>query len=380
VVVSREDDASVVAGFEHRLAAVEELIPRAAEWKAPNDPVRPRVIVLPGSAARSGQRSQHAAGRALTTAAVVVVGLVAVLAVAFVLRSRPSADPSVGGPVTSPSSRTPRPAGATPPAGLAGQTLLVAARVDGNLDLYLATIGGGPRTRVTSDAAPDREGSWAPDGDWIVVTRGTEGSSRLLFVPPDGSDERPLTGETFAASAPAVSPDGGMVVFIHSVASGGRELWSIGIDGSGPTRLVEAHPFIGTPAWSADGRSIYFLLDDSPGGAIEIRRITLDTGEVVRLDRCSGDDSGLAVSPDGSQLAYQTDCGGGIWLADADLANGRHLFGAEDRGYPLSWSPGGRWLAHATPDGVVLLDTQSMEPDPVPVGPGEFVAWRPGPP
>ncbi len=246
-------------------------------------------------------------------------------------------------------------------------------------------LDGTSRLRLTTDLAPDRDGDWTPDGSEIVFANGGDGSSRLYIMGGDGTASRRLGDDrsdiaTFDAYSPAVSPDGQSIAFIRSIESERGELWVVGKDGSGARRLIGPdHPFIADPAWAADGLSIYLMVDDSTGRQIEINRVDVATGELTRLDTCAGDDSGFALSPDGTQIVYESDCGGGLWIANSDFTDARRWYGLMDKGYPVDWSPDGRWVAYAPPGQLQLLDTTVTDPTAVLLEPAERPRWRPRP-
>jgi len=121
------------------------------------------------------------------------------------------------------------------------------------------------------------------------------------------------------------------------------------------------------------------MVDDSTGGQIEINRVDVATGELTRLDTCAGDDSGFALSPDGTQIVYESDCGGGLWIANSDFTDARRWYGLMDKGYPVDWSPDGRWVAYAPPGQLQLLDGTVTDPTAVLLEPAERPRWRPRP-
>lgn len=383
---SHRDDP-VLAGFERRMAAIEALIPEAPAWRAP-DEATSRLTVVAGSARRRRERGERPARHGfavlpLGAAAAVAVALVAVALMLVSPASGPAQPPPL--PTASPLASPAASAGFSVPPSLRGDTLLVQDTVAGNTDLYLMPLDGSPRVRLTTDPGPDREGTWTPDGAAIVYVSGTDGQRRLRLIAMDGSGVQPLVPEAsevagFDPYSPDVSPDGRSVTFIRRLPAERWELWVVGIDGSGARRLVGPdHLWIADPTWSPDGRLIYLLVDNSTGGRIEINRLDVETGELVRLDACSDDDSGFALSPDGTRIVYESDCGGGLWLADADLTNARHWYGALDKGYPVDWSPDGRWIAYNPPFELQLLDTTVTDPTPIPLEPAERPRWRPRP-
>jgi Tol biopolymer transport system component len=389
---SHADDA-VIDGFERRMAAVEALIPEPPMWRAPEEVANRRMRVVAGTNVR---RQRESAGRSTRRWGVLAVGAAAALAVTAVavavVLMPPAAGP--GRPSALPTESVPAsPSGPSGvPASLRGDALLVEDTVDGNTDLYLMPLDGSPRIRLTNDPAPDRDGAWTRDGKLIVYASGDDGERRLYMtlgdaaIGADGAGPRPLAGEGseiegFDAYSPHISPDGRSIAFLRGVAAERSELWVSTLDGSDARRLVGPNrPFIADPRWTADGRSIYLLVDDSAGGAIGIHRVDPATGATTRLDDCPLDDSGFALSPDGSRIAWQSDCGGGgLWLADADFTDARRWYGSLTVGYPLDWSPDGRWLAYSPPGALQLLDTTLTDPTPIALEQAEGPRWRPRP-
>jgi len=62
-----------------------------------------------------------------------------------------------------------------------------------------------------------------------------------------------------------------------------------------------------TPAWSADGRYIYFSkLQKSPGAMMDLYRVSVDGGEAQKIDLAMGRIRHLSVHPDGSRIAYSS--------------------------------------------------------------------------
>jgi len=108
--------------------------------------------------------------------------------------------------------------------------------------------------------------------------------------------------------APVLSPDGSLVVFplrkTDMEANTGRyDLWLTHVDDGGTRRLTHHEANDTEPAWSADGRFIYFLstrsessqvwrIDVVGGEASQVTRLPLDVGTF----RLSADNSKLVVS------------------------------------------------------------------------------------
>ncbi len=162
------------------------------------------------------------------------------------------------------------------------------------------------------------------EGTWISLDV-HPGGERLVFellgdvyeLPIAGGHATPiLTGRAFQ-SQPRYSPDGSQLVFI-SDASGSDNVWVSGADGRG-ARPVTTLPRSGmlSPAWSADGRSVFVTVVDSYGArAAEIWRYDVATGEGARVvENMNGRAAPLVSSPaSGPYGAWPTGDGSALWF------------------------------------------------------------------
>ena len=115
-----------------------------------------------------------------------------------------------------------------------------------------------------------------------------------------------------------VSPDGKTIVFVRRVTDlegnrGRTDLWSIPVSGGEPKRLTEHPASDGSPRWSADGRSIFFV--SGRGGSAQIWSIPAEGGEAKQISNLPLPVSNLVVSPDGQTLAFTSD----VFVDCADL-------------------------------------------------------------
>ncbi len=169
---------------------------------------------------------------------------------------------------------------------------------------------------------------------------------------------------------PAVSPDGSLLVYslfsrgAEPKDPGGSDLYVATLDGQ-EQRLVLAHEepseSLSEPAWSPDGRSIYFTRR-MPKGPPSIWRVGLDGSGIAPI---VDDAHSPNISPDGKQMVYlTTDPSSGshtLWLAESDGSSRSRLVGPPEFS-AIAWprfSPDGRWIVFAAVAGAVTAEESS---------------------
>ncbi|HEX6899991.1 MAG TPA: protein kinase [Thermoanaerobaculia bacterium] len=239
-----------------------------------------------------------------------------------------------------------------------GTFFVYSKKIDGNYDLFLQRVMGGRPINLTADSpANDTQPAFSPDGQQIAFRSAREGGGIFLmgatgesvkrltdfgFNPawsPDGREIAVGTGGVadprsrspssqivridIATGArrplavqdgvqPAWSPNGLRIAYWGLAQPGSRRvIWTVPLDGGGsPVPVVDDTFYNWSPAWSPDGRFLYFASDR--GGSMNLWRVAVDerSGRVLSIPQpitASTEWSALpSLSRDGQRLIYAT--------------------------------------------------------------------------
>ncbi len=240
-------------------------------------------------------------------------------------------------------------------------------------DLYVMPITGGTARAIASGVAWDMQAKYSPDGTKIAFTSDRGGGDNLWVMDRDGSNPVQISDEKFRLlSQPEWSPDGEYVVgrkhFTSSRSLGAGEMWMYHRAGGGSgVQLTERRTQqkdTGEPAFSPDGRYLYFSDDVTPGGTFEyskdvngeiyaIQRLDRETGEIEKFLGGPGGSIRPTPSPDGKSLAFIRRVRYQSVLYVMDLESGREtpVYEALDRDLQETWAIHGVYPAISwTPD------------------------------
>ena len=223
-------------------------------------------------------------------------------------------------------------------------------------------------TQVTAVPGLEDSPSISPDGQWLVYA-GDDGPDRDIFLRSlAGERAINLTEDSPADDhAPSFSPDGEQIAFRSSRDGGG--LFVMGVTGEAVRRVSDRGE---TPAWSPDGRSLVFAMEDVgllPLNMEPIRpglwRLDLETGEARRL--VDADAILPSWSPDGRWIAYTSrtqESRSSIWVIAADGGEPRRLTDLGGNDWGGTWSADSRLLYFSSDRGGSMnLWRMPMDPD-----------------
>jgi len=271
-----------------------------------------------------------------------------------------------------------------------------------NTDLFVANADGSGAHALLPHPANDYNASFSADGRWIVFTSERNGSADLYRVHSDGTSLERLTDYVGFDDQAALSPDAKVLAFVSS-RSGQADIWLLDLatrklrnltnhpagefrpawspdgewlafssdrnstrplsgdgftimqsteiyvvrrDGTGLRRLTNFGAYVGSPSWSADGRSLLVYKAD----VVAVRNITSprrlrDTTQIATIDVTTGEEHVLTSGPwekwspkflPDRRVAYVS---GG---PDGGLEFTSGAAGARGEFASPSWSPDGR--------------------------------------
>ncbi len=244
-------------------------------------------------------------------------------------------------------------------------------------DIYTMPASGGSAKRLTADIGWQMQPSFSPDGRYIAYTSDEGGGDNIWLMNADGSNPHAVTKETFRLlNSPAWSPDGEFIVarkhFTNTRSLGAGEVWQYHKTGGNGMMLTEKandQKDLGEPAFSPDGKYVYFSQDDTPGktfhyskdseqGIYVIKRFERETGKIDVLLQGAGGAIRPTPSPDGKYLAYirRVDFQTTLMLYNLESGESTELYGALDRDMQETWAIHGVYPQMSwTPDNQSIL-------------------------
>ncbi len=245
-------------------------------------------------------------------------------------------------------------------------------------DLFLLPIEGGEAEALTEGSVWDMQPRFSPDGTEVAFTSDRAGGDNIWVINLDDRSTRQVSKESFRLpNHPAWSPDGRFIAarkhFSSRRSLGSGEIWLWHESGEGSGLKLNDKPNeqkdLGEPAFSPDGRYIYFSQDTTPGGVFQyskdsngqiyqVRRIDRLTGEIETVVSGAGGAVAPTPSPDGRSLAFVRRVRGASTLLVRDLESGRttQLFDGLDRDMQEIWAIHGVYSNYSwTPDSTAIV-------------------------
>jgi Tol biopolymer transport system component len=199
-------------------------------------------------------------------------------------------------------------------------------------------------SRMEKVPGTDRAGEavWSPDGRRIAFSRRTATNSEIVedlyVIRPDGSSLQLITRN---GMFPSWSPDGKLLALLgdapdDEAVANTSEIFVVGVDGRGRTRLTSNDGYDGEPDWSPDGKRLVFATDNG------LFLMSSDGKERRRLTRGLRH-SNPDWSPDGRMIVFD-DGYFDIFVVEVESRDVRKLSRRRRPEFAPAWSPDGRYI------------------------------------
>jgi Tol biopolymer transport system component len=237
-----------------------------------------------------------------------------------------------------------------------------------HMRIFIRPVAGGRTIPLSDDStAVELAPKWSPDGSQILfLTRGmgprsnrgpTFGNiapSAIVLISIKGGEERVVADATGANASPAWAADGRSLYFI-SDRDGPRDIYQVGLTGNGeasgaPRRLTTGLGALSI-AFSSDGRSLAYAVYTARSN---VWTLPIPNGPPVSADRATALTTGsqivesMRVSPDGQWFIYDSNLGGLSHICRVPVEGGtpEQMPHGPAHEFAGALSPGGRFVTY----------------------------------
>lgn len=222
---------------------------------------------------------------------------------------------------------------------------------DENFDIFSKDLKTKKLKNLTSSPGYDAEGSYSPDGQWIVFASNRTGYTEKLseedqklfkqdpssqmeiyIAKADGSNVKRLTNHLGYDGGPFFSADGKKITWRQFTANGAQaEIWTMNIDGSEQRQLTQLKAMSWAPYYHPSGDYIIFTTNKLGYSNFELYIVDAEgKHDPVRVSYWDGFDGLPVFSPNGEEIVWSHKDEKGesqLYIADWDDGKARDLLG-----------------------------------------------------
>jgi Tol biopolymer transport system component len=203
---------------------------------------------------------------------------------------------------------------------------------DPEMDIYAYNEKTGASKRLTTARGYDAEGSYSPDGQWIVFSsmrsaydhplnekekktldENPSNFAEIYVMRADGSGQKRLTDTWGYDGGPFFTPDGKKILWRRFDEQGLiADVWTMNPDGTDQRQITDFGSMSWAPYMHASGQYIFFASNKLGFENFEVFIVdAAGTKEPVRVTYSDGFDGLPVPSPDGKTLAWTSSRSGG---------------------------------------------------------------------
>jgi dipeptidyl aminopeptidase/acylaminoacyl peptidase len=195
-----------------------------------------------------------------------------------------------------------------------GRQIALDAVVDGNEDIYVATVPEGITRRLTKNAGQEVLPTWSADGNWIYFSSTVKGHDAAIWkTRADGQGEPVKVTDGWVAQE---APDGRALYVARFDSPASATLWRKTLPDGPETLLIPSMVNIRNFAVTCDG--IYYeAIRDQHSFAVAFYRFSNGRSDVI-AEVGKTPFEGMALSPDASWLLFSSieEHPGDLWLVE----------------------------------------------------------------
>jgi dipeptidyl aminopeptidase/acylaminoacyl peptidase len=214
------------------------------------------------------------------------------------------------------------------------QQILFSRDYGGNemFQLYLVDEKNGDIVRITDGKTRNTGAVFSRDGKWVAWSSVASDSGRYRIMVADASE--PLKGrvvveEDGSWSPGAFSPDNQTLAVMRTNSVNDQQMWLVDLSNNRKAQIKPSpvKVFRGSPAFSSDGKGLYYISDDDSEFR-HVARYNLGTDdEDPLMTDLAWDVEAMALAPNGRTIAFSVNEGGLSRLYTMGVGGGRRLPG-----------------------------------------------------